>query len=152
MNSILQKVGILINFIVSPLTWLVIRNSTRTRILVINDNKLLVTKDWIGNGKWDLPGGGLHKNEDPKTGALRELKEETGLEVLPKDLEYIGDLQEHFNITLKLFRAKLIDEPITKRQAMEIAEIKWASMNSLNSTNSKPEIDRALSSLSSPVR
>jgi 8-oxo-dGTP diphosphatase len=33
------------------------------------------------NGLWCLPGGKLFLNEDPRTGALRELEEETGLRV-----------------------------------------------------------------------
>jgi 8-oxo-dGTP diphosphatase len=32
-------------------------------------------------GKWAFPGGFLEIEEEPKTGALRELKEETGLEL-----------------------------------------------------------------------
>lgn len=33
----------------------------------------------MGAGRWTLPGGGLAFGEDPATGVLRELREETGL-------------------------------------------------------------------------
>jgi 8-oxo-dGTP diphosphatase len=34
---------------------------------------------WSGVGEWTLPGGGLEFGEEPRSGALRELIEETGL-------------------------------------------------------------------------
>ena len=38
------------------------------------------------NGKWTLPGGGQEKAEKPKETAIRELYEETGLEI--EDLDF----------------------------------------------------------------
>lgn len=42
--------------------------------------------------EYELPGGGLDKNEDPKTGALRELKEETGFLCAENNMIHIADL------------------------------------------------------------
>lgn len=45
--------------------------------------------------QWSIPGGHVHKDESLKDAAVRETKEETGLELNPDDLEHIGS--EHYN-------------------------------------------------------
>jgi len=52
-------------------------------VLLVRDGRLLLVrrafepfKDW-----WDVPGGFLAEGEHPEAGAVRELREETGLEV-----------------------------------------------------------------------
>lgn len=40
-------------------------------------------------GKWDLPGGFIDPGENAEAAACREINEELGIEVKPKDLKYI---------------------------------------------------------------
>ncbi len=59
-------------------------------IAVIRDGALL----WIrraDNSLWTLPGGHLNPGEEPLDGALRELREETGLTPPESDIEFLGD-------------------------------------------------------------
>jgi 8-oxo-dGTP diphosphatase len=39
-----------------------------------------------GGGQWTVPGGGLRFGEDPSSGMVREVAEETGLDVVPGEL------------------------------------------------------------------
>jgi len=42
---------------------------------------------------WCFPGGGLEAGETPRQGAVRELAEETGIEVRPEDLHDLGEFE-----------------------------------------------------------
>lgn len=54
--------------------------------IVILDNKILLLKrvkpSTDGLGFWELPGGGLEYGETPNQALIRELKEETGLDIV----------------------------------------------------------------------
>lgn len=56
-----------------------------TGVAVVNDDKILVVRrvphDDTLAGEWELPGGGVDPDETIEQGAIRELHEETGLEV-----------------------------------------------------------------------
>ena len=56
-----------------------------TGVAVVKDSKILVVRrvahDDTLAGEWELPGGGVDSGETIEQGAMRELHEETGLEV-----------------------------------------------------------------------
>lgn len=61
------------------------------RCYLIKDNKVVVTKYKQGNrkeGYYDIPGGKIEDGEIPKQTAIREMKEETGIDIL--NLKYKG--------------------------------------------------------------
>jgi 8-oxo-dGTP pyrophosphatase MutT (NUDIX family) len=122
--------------LVFPLLAIVIRSTTRTRIIAVNDDKILVVKGWLGNGKWMLPGGGLHKNEQQTSGAKRELLEETNINIKDTSLLHIGK-KVYKNGLIKyqyhLFETKLDTFPKdVKKQQIEILELKWVNIDDIN--------------------
>jgi len=52
-------------------------------VLAARDGRLLLVRRGIEpfRGYWDIPGGFLEEGEHPEAGAVREMREETGLEV-----------------------------------------------------------------------
>lgn len=61
---------------------------------------------------WNLPGGGLEKGEAPWDGAVREVKEETGLDVEIKDLVHVSNHPKKNDIVF-LFTCKVVGGEIT---------------------------------------
>jgi len=100
---------------------------SRARVIVRNEfGEVLLLRSWIGSGKWTTPGGGVEKGEDPKMAAMRELFEETGIDMPIGAFSYItttehaGYLQPIFEVTVK--KAQLPQERYNKR---EITHIGW---------------------------
>ena len=62
------------------------------RCYLIKNNNVVATKYKQGNkeGYYDIPGGKIEEGELPEQTAIREMKEETGLDV--KDLTYKGNM------------------------------------------------------------
>lgn len=89
-------------------------------------------------GKWDLPKGHLEKNEKPDKGALREVKEETGLKkvklVSPLALTY-HTYHEGTRFILKETKWFLMEaasrQPLTPQTDEDIVEIKWVKQSGM---------------------
>lgn len=129
MTKIWPKLGRLTFWIIWPALFFYLYTSKRTRLLIVCGDEVLVAKGWLGVGRWELPGGGLHKGEDPLQGALRELHEETGLVVEPDQLKplhqerSIAEYGLTFDYTAYLL--ELPEKPITMPAKYELVELKW---------------------------
>jgi 8-oxo-dGTP diphosphatase len=70
------------------------RHLTRTAVFVIleRDNKVFFLRrantSW-GNGYLNVPSGHVEKGERPTVAAVREVKEETGVDIKLEDLEFV---------------------------------------------------------------
>ena len=66
--------------------------------ILIEDGKILIVKQEVSEQRnWSLPGGTLEFGETIEQCLVREIKEETGLDVRMKDLLYICDRFRHLN-------------------------------------------------------
>lgn len=85
-------------------------------------------------GYWALPGGFLEIEETPEEGAMRELKEETGLKInILKEVGTFGEIDRDprgrtITIAFYTFIERAEDDPQADSDA---AEIKWVSIKSL---------------------
>jgi 8-oxo-dGTP diphosphatase len=119
---------------------IVIKNNNGAVLLL----KRSESDEWMP-GKWSLPGGGRREEETLIQAAIREIKEETGLNVMPEDLQFLEDIsqkQDHaFFLTNKAIGTVKLDS--------ENSEFIWADVNKLVPRDCVPDLIQVLSSVSS---
>ena len=138
MKRIKRSLGMIAFWLGWPVLFFYLRYGKRTRVLLLCGDKVLVVRSWHGSGKWSLPGGGLHKGEDPKVGAVRELREETGIRLETDALQHlISGRQQTRGLSYDYicFSAVIQRELPVKPQMFEIADVAWLPVKELNQSN-----------------
>ncbi len=141
------RIGVVLFWLTWPLSWMYLHGSKRTRLLIIHGNHIIVTKRWVGDGSWSLPGGGLHKEEASLDGALRELYEETGVHLKVGQLERQTEfIYHHHNLSFNyvLFVAKVTKQSPLKHRPIELVDAQWVHRSKLTSHNAQPDVLAAL--------
>jgi len=93
-----------------------------------------------------LPGGGLHRGETPELGAVREVREETGISLDPAQLVKLKTTTQSIRgikSTLHFFVARL-EQPLPVRpQRGEISAVAWFTLENLRTVDHRPEVHEA---------
>lgn len=97
--------------------------------IIIDGNKVLLVKQ--NKGHWEFPKGHVEVNETEKETAIREVKEETNLDVeIVSDkryiIEYVTDKGRDKQVVY--FLAKMLSGDM-KRQECEIQTVEWFDFN-----------------------
>ncbi len=145
MTDILRFIGTLTFWCAWPVFWVYFKRSFgRTRIVLINPaGEILLMQQWISSGKWHLPGGGLHEDEETHMGALRELREETGVILVPADLTDLGrqTCRAHgFTYDASMFAAQVDSDVRLVRQGIEVARMKWMKPETLSASDTEADV------------
>ena len=126
---------------------LVVKNSRRSRVLITCANEYLLLQHWLGDESWMLPGGGLHGREDPLAGAIREVREELGLQLKPADFTSVGQFKardDGFQFSYDLYIVDLPTKPELQLQRLEILEARWFRRAGAVPLPACPELAQAL--------
>ncbi len=102
------------------------------RCYLIKDNKVVVTKYNKGNkkeGYYDIPGGKIDDDELPKQTAIREMKEETGIDI--KSLKYKGIITIEYPDRKFLFDVFISSEYEGNPNDFEENTSEWIEINEL---------------------
>ena len=102
------------------------------RCYLIKDNEVVVTKYKKGNkkeGYYDIPGGKIEEGESPKQTAIREMKEETGIEI--QNLKYKVIMTIEYPDRLFIFDTFITKEYEGEPQEFEENTSEWIDIDEL---------------------
>lgn len=135
----LQKIlGWTVFWLSYPLAFVYLRIGVRSRVLIVVDDAALLLKGRFGLGEWALPGGGIHRGEEPVAGAQREVAEETGIELAREDLHFMYKGRAHIkglSFNYICYYAQLSRRPIVRKRLSEVAVAEWVPLKAVNSSN-----------------
>lgn len=102
------------------------------RCYLIKDNEVVVTKYKKGNkkeGYYDIPGGKIEEGENPKQTAIREMKEETGINI--QNLKYKGIMTIEYPNRMFIFDTFISKEYEGEPQEFEENTSEWIDIDEL---------------------
>jgi 8-oxo-dGTP diphosphatase len=105
--------------------------------LIVRDGRVLLVKRAVEpfKGCWDIPGGFLEAGEHPLDGMLREVREETGLDVRVRELlgVYMDRYDKGSGDEIYTLNHYYIVEPMagTLRAADDVDEFRWFALDAL---------------------
>ncbi len=142
--NVLKRVGYFISLIT-----IYFANSARSiispgsmsgaRIILLQEDRVLLVNHYHAPWVWTLPGGGIEKDESPEAAAIREVKEETGLDLL--SMTKIGAFLNTRKGETHVFYSTRFEGVISPTVKFEIMECKWFPLDQL--PEEFFEIDRA---------
>ena len=145
----MKLIGRLAFAIILPAFRLYLKKTQRAYVIIRVDGQILLSKNWIGRQKWQLPGGGIDKNESPEQAAIRELKEEAGINARASQLSKITEgiwQTDRLGYKYYIFGLELKNKPAIKQLYPEIIETAWLKLAELTPGNTTAEVLTALSS------
>jgi ADP-ribose pyrophosphatase YjhB (NUDIX family) len=105
--------------------------------VAIRDDEVLLVQREHGPaaGAWSLPGGRVEFGEDLSEALVREMAEETGLEVVVEGflgwVERIGDDPEPFHFVILDFRVHVFDPDADPVAGDDASEVRWVPVAEL---------------------
>lgn len=147
MNPMWLILGRMMFWLTWPATWVYLHNSRRTRIIVMHRGQILLTKGWLSNRDWALPGGGRHRHETALKAARRELLEETGLDLPAVSFAPSGTFAGSdygFHFTYDLFITKLPAQRPFRPQPFEITDLAWMTADEVRASGPTADLRAAL--------
>lgn len=147
MSLIRRILGICIYILGYPYWMLYLNGSTRSRVVVTYQGKVILVKHILGTLKWGLPGGGIDNGESAEQAGSRELAEELGIRIKPENFKKVGTYQVRMGFatfTMVCVHQNLAHKPTIKPKQWEIAKTGYFSYQELESLDMREDERRVV--------
>lgn len=115
--------------------WTSTRFTSGSMVIWVADNRVLLVRNGYGERAWGFPGGVMNRREDPADCAVRELREETGIDVSAEELTLVGTHTQrsarHIDHVYRLDRLAGNGPDAVATDRFEIAEVGWWPLDAL---------------------
>ena len=110
-------------------------STKRARVFIYRDQSVLLVRDIFSGDRWCMPGGGVERNELASMAASREVLEEVGLYIEPKELNLLGKVKrlsiKDLTYNAILYSYQTESEISLSVNKWEIVEARWFKLFSL---------------------
>jgi len=140
--KIYVRLGLIGYKIVLPLMRIFIRRTERAYVMLQDGDNILMTKNWLSNGLWALPGGGIRAGESREQAVIREVKEEINVDLRGIQFELVarGIWQtDRLDFKYTIFKAQL-NPGVYEANGHEITNVEWIPTIDLNVANTSQEL------------
>jgi ADP-ribose pyrophosphatase YjhB (NUDIX family) len=111
-------------------------HQVRVTGVLVDEGRLLLVRQKVNRDRgWSLPGGRVESGETLQDALVREMKEETGLDVSVQRLLYVADKPEDnvVHITFELKHAGgALELPTNEFEANPISDVKFVNISELD--------------------
>lgn len=116
----------------------------RVSVIIIEDGRiLLVRHEKYGTTYWVLPGGGVHFGESLEEAAIREMKEETNLDITVDKLVFVDDILPedlHRHVVDVYFTAEVVGGELKAGQDPNMRDVRYFPIEELPNIQFQPNI------------
>lgn len=119
------------------------------KVIVVKEGKVLLVQDPRGMSDiWELPGGRMNVDEDPKDAIRREFFEEMGVGIVVEEVVHMEQFMqgsENARAFVIVYRASLEDEQVEFTTAdEEVSRVGWFTHEEAKDLEMYPEYKTAL--------